>query len=192
MATSDSPCRVAIHVKVTDIEGDPLARHLTLGQAFCTSVLSRDFHNQIQPDGYDAVHKPARFDSDEDISLNFLYDLGVKGRLSQDEVLKIPHSVYLASREQGNWNFIPKPRPIGQVKLRARKYPWGGRLEQDMLEELQSLDTGVKSLDAEVKSLDAESLDAEVKSLDAEVKSQDAEVKVQDAEIKVQVAEVNS
>jgi hypothetical protein len=103
MAISDTSCRVAIYAKVTDIEGDPLRRHVTLGQAFCSSVLSRDLRNQIQPDGYDACHIPPNFDSDKDVSVYFLFDIGVKGRLSEDDLSLIPHFVYLASRAQGIW-----------------------------------------------------------------------------------------
>jgi hypothetical protein len=104
MTLSDTSCRVAIYVKVLDIEGDPLSRHITLGQAFCSSVLSRDLHHQIHPNGYDACHIPPKFDSDQDVSVYFLFDIGVKGPLlGDDDRSRIPHFVYLASRELGNW-----------------------------------------------------------------------------------------
>jgi hypothetical protein len=103
MATADTACRVAIYVKVTDIEGNPLRRHITLGQAFCSSVLSRDFRNKIRPDGYDACHIPSKFDSNQGVSVYFLFDMGVKGPLPEGGLSLIPHFVYLASRPQGNW-----------------------------------------------------------------------------------------
>ncbi|KAF2273439.1 uncharacterized protein EI97DRAFT_461099 [Westerdykella ornata] len=134
--SDDTSCRVAVYVKVTDIEGDLLRRHVTLGQAFCSSVLSRDFRNQIQPDGYDACHIPPNFDSDKDVYVYFLFDIGVKGRLPEEDLSQIPHFVYLASRAQGNWNFIPRPKAIEKAKQRARKYPWGGIVEQEMFAEL--------------------------------------------------------
>ncbi|KAF2001191.1 hypothetical protein P154DRAFT_521907 [Amniculicola lignicola CBS 123094] len=109
MAISDSSFRVAIYVKVTDIEGNPLSRHVTLGQAFCSSVLLRDFRSQIHPHGYDACHIPANFDSDKDTSVYFLFDIGITGPLAEDDLLLIPHFVYLASWAQGKWNFIPRP-----------------------------------------------------------------------------------
>ncbi|KAF2185436.1 hypothetical protein K469DRAFT_707684 [Zopfia rhizophila CBS 207.26] len=135
MAISDTSCRVAIYVKVTDIEGNPLSRHITLGQAFCSSMLSRDFRNQIHPDGYDACHIPPNFDSDKGVSVYFLFDIGVKGPLPEGDLSLIPHFVYLASRAQGNWNFIPRPRATEKVKQRAQKYPWGGTVEQEMFAE---------------------------------------------------------
>jgi hypothetical protein len=101
MAIRDTSCRVAIYVKVTDIEGDPLSRQITLGQAFCSSVLSRDFCNQIHPDGYDACHIPSKFDSDKGVSVYFLFDMGVKGPLPKGDLSLIPHFIYLASRAQG-------------------------------------------------------------------------------------------
>ncbi|KAF2439920.1 hypothetical protein P171DRAFT_369126 [Karstenula rhodostoma CBS 690.94] len=138
MATGETPCRVAIYVKVTDIEGDPLCRHITLGQAFCSRMLLRDFRYQIQPDGYDACHIPPNFDSDRDISVYFLFDLGVKGPLPGGNQSLIQHFVYLASRTQGNWTFIPRPRAIEKAKQRAKNYPWGGRVEQEMFAEQSS------------------------------------------------------
>jgi hypothetical protein len=103
MAAGCTSCRVAIYVKVTDIEGDPLSRHIALGQAFCSSVLSRDFRYQIQADGYDACHIPPKFDSDQSVSVYFLFDIGVKGPLPEGDLSLIAHFVYLASRAQGNW-----------------------------------------------------------------------------------------
>jgi hypothetical protein len=101
MATIDTPCRVVIRVKVTDIKGDPLRRHVTLEQALCFSVLSRNFHNQIQPDGYDACcHVPPNFDSARGVCVYFVFDICVKG---QAGLLSIPHFFYLASRARGNW-----------------------------------------------------------------------------------------
>jgi hypothetical protein len=79
MATTDAPCRVAIRVNVTDIEGNALSRHVTLGQAFSSSVLSRDFRNKIHTDGYDACHIPPNFDSPKGVYVFFLFDMGVKG-----------------------------------------------------------------------------------------------------------------
>jgi hypothetical protein len=79
MANIGTPCRVAIRVKVTDIEGKPLSRYVTLGQAFCSSVLSQDFRNKIRPDGYNACHVPSNSDSTKDVYVYFLFDIGVKG-----------------------------------------------------------------------------------------------------------------
>ncbi|CAI6337798.1 unnamed protein product [Periconia digitata] len=137
MATDKSPSRVAIYVKVTDIEGDSLWRHITLGQAFCSNVLLRDFRYQIQPDGYDTCHLPPNFDSSHDVHAYFLFDLGVTGRLSWEN---ISHSVYLASRAQGKWDFIARPSVIDKAKQRAQKYPWGGALELEVFAELKAFE----------------------------------------------------
>lgn len=66
-------------------------------------MLSRDLRSQIQPDGYDACHIPAHFDSDRGVSVYFLFDIGVKGPLSEEDLLLVPHYVYLASRARGDW-----------------------------------------------------------------------------------------
>ncbi|KAI8932499.1 hypothetical protein NX059_010681 [Plenodomus lindquistii] len=91
MAPIDTQCRVAIRVKVTDIGGSPLSRHVTLGQAFCSSVLSRDFRNRIDTNGYDACHVPSNFDSTKGVYAIFLFDIGVKG---QADLSLIPHFFY--------------------------------------------------------------------------------------------------
>ncbi|PVH92395.1 hypothetical protein DM02DRAFT_619972 [Periconia macrospinosa] len=134
MATDGSPCRVAIYVKVTDIEGDPLWRHIALGQAFCSNVLQRDFRYQIQSDGYDTCHLPPNFDSTHDVYAYFLFDIGVTGRLPREN---LSHFVYFASRVEGKWSFIPRPTAIDKAKQRAQKYPWGGTVEQEMFAELK-------------------------------------------------------
>ncbi|KAF2867045.1 hypothetical protein BDV95DRAFT_583451 [Massariosphaeria phaeospora] len=136
MAADHASCRVAIYVKVTDIDGEALCRHITLGRAFCSSVLSRDFRSKIHSDGYDACHIPANFDSRQALSVYFLFDLGVKGPLPAGDALQIPRFVYLASRAQGTWNFIPRPRAIEKVKERMQNYPWGGSIEQEIFAEL--------------------------------------------------------
>ncbi|KAF1963496.1 hypothetical protein CC80DRAFT_7407 [Byssothecium circinans] len=138
MATIETPCRVAIYVKVTDIEGNPLSRHITLGQAFCSNVLQRELQSQIRPEGYDNCHIPAGFDSENGICVYFLFDLGVTGPLPGGDASKIPHFVYLASRAQGDWKFIPRPRAIEKAKHRTRTYPWGGRVELEMFAALSS------------------------------------------------------
>ncbi len=79
MTNGDTPCRVAIFAKVTDIEGDPLSRHVTLRQAFCSTVLLRGLRNKIYTDGYDACHIPANFDFNQGVFVSFLFDIGVKG-----------------------------------------------------------------------------------------------------------------
>ncbi|KAH8692529.1 hypothetical protein GQ44DRAFT_635614 [Phaeosphaeriaceae sp. PMI808] len=138
MASSDTPCRVAIYAKVTDIEGNPLSRHVTLGQAFCSSVLLRDLRNKIRTNGYDACHIPAKFDSNQGVFVYFLFEIGVKGPA---DLSSIPHFLYYASRAQGNWKFILRPASE-KVKQRSQSYPWGGMIEQEMFAELNQGDSG--------------------------------------------------
>ena len=102
MAAGHESCRVAIYAKVTDIEGDPQSRYITLGQAFCSIMLLRDLRSKVQPDGYNACHVPAYFNSDNEISIYFLFNIGVKGPLSKYKLLQTPHFVYFASRARGD------------------------------------------------------------------------------------------
>jgi hypothetical protein len=97
------PSRILIYVKVTDIQGDRLKRPIQLGSDFCHQVLSRPFRDQINPDGYDAVHIPGGFDSDQDVRRYFAFDLGVNGPKSQTEMAGVPHYVFLASRQGDGW-----------------------------------------------------------------------------------------
>lgn len=109
----DEPCRVAVYARVTDIDGDPLERPITLGRDVCARFLMRDLQDTIVASrGYDAVHYPPNFDSEKDIRRYFLFDLGVTGRLSLEELAKLPHYVFLATKQAGVWlvNSICLPR----------------------------------------------------------------------------------
>lgn len=125
--------RVIISACVTDIGGNPQRRHNTLGSAFCEEVLHREFRASLQPSGYDHVHIPADFDSVKPVKRWFIFDLNVRGELEADEVARVPHSVYLGSRQGDKWIFIPRPQWIESAKLRANSYTWGGRLEQKLV-----------------------------------------------------------
>ncbi|GAT19423.1 similar to An18g02620 [Aspergillus luchuensis] len=90
----DIPRRVIMWVRVTDISGDPQRRHISLGEAFCKQILKRDFHAELHPSCYDHVHIPPDFDSDCPLK-------SVKQQLTAEDVAQIPHSVYLASCQNG-------------------------------------------------------------------------------------------
>lgn len=97
----DTPRRVIIYTCVTDITGDPQRRHNTLGETFCKQVLGREFRAELQPSCYDHVHIPPDFDSDRPLKRWFILDLGVVQQLTPEAVARLPHSVYLASRQNG-------------------------------------------------------------------------------------------
>lgn len=93
------PTRIIIYARVTDIEGCPQGRHIKLGNDFCQDVLARPFKSTLRPGGYDHVHIPGGFDSDGPLKRWFILDLDVTQPLSREDVLRLPHKVYLASRQ---------------------------------------------------------------------------------------------
>ena len=95
--------RVILHVCVTDLPGLPQNRHNFLGTLFCEQVLNRRFNNQLQVSKYDYMHLPPNFDTDQPVRRWFVCDLNVKGRLSKDDVLSLPHRVYNVSRQDDKW-----------------------------------------------------------------------------------------
>lgn len=92
------PTRIAIYACVIDITRCPQRGHITLGEAFCGIVLGREFHFKLHPAGYDHVHIPADFDSLEPLKRWFILDVDVIQPLSKEEVLQLPHPMYLASQ----------------------------------------------------------------------------------------------
>ena len=95
--------RVIIYACVTDLPGNPQARHYTLGDLFCKQVLKRHLNAKLQVSGYDHMYIPPGFDSDQPVKRWFIYDLNVTGRLKEEELLAIPHMVFLASRQNDKW-----------------------------------------------------------------------------------------
>lgn len=99
----DNQTRVIIRVCVTDIPGDPLKRPWTLGRLFCDNVLQRHFQPSITSSGFDSLHIPPDFDSSQPIRRWFIYDLDVIRELKREELLQIPHLVYLATLQHDKW-----------------------------------------------------------------------------------------
>jgi len=131
---SSTQMRAIIFVCVTDLPGEPLRRHTTLGEIFCSEVLHRPLNTQLHPSGYDGMIILEGFDSDKPVRRWFIYDLNVKGPLSQEElVAMIPHKVFLASRECGKWTFISRDMWNESAKSRCKGYVWGGRREQEVV-----------------------------------------------------------
>lgn len=91
------PTRVAIYATVTDIAGCPQRRHVQISQQFC-KYINRKFHPDLDPTLYDHVHIPADFDTPEPLRRWFILDLNVTRALDNEEVRKLPHQVYLATR----------------------------------------------------------------------------------------------
>jgi hypothetical protein len=97
--------RVVIRVCVTDLPGNPLGRHTTLAELFSANVLHRPINQVVTAAGYDGVFIPPGFNSEKPVNKWFIYDLNVSGQKNRDELLKLPHKVYLASSHGGNWLF---------------------------------------------------------------------------------------
>jgi len=95
---SSGQMRVIICVYVTDIPGEPLRRHTTLGELFCDQVLHRQLNSQLNPSCYDGMHIPEGIDSDNRVKRWLIYDINVQGPLNQEELLNIPHKVFLACK----------------------------------------------------------------------------------------------
>ena len=96
------PSRVVIYACITDIDGCPQRRHVEIGEDFCENILNRAFNPTLHPAGYDHIHIPADFDSPDPLKRWFILDLGVTEPLKQEDVLQLPHQVYLASQQNGN------------------------------------------------------------------------------------------
>ncbi|KAJ5348205.1 hypothetical protein MYU51_011051 [Penicillium brevicompactum] len=131
------PTRVIIYACVTDIVGSPQRRHLRLGEDLCM-MMNRPFQAALSPAGYDHVHIPADFDSENPIRRWFIVDLNVTQALSREEVSHIPHQVYLASRQNGKLTFIARDHWADKAKARAASYIWGGRQEQKMIDVMRN------------------------------------------------------
>lgn len=95
------PTRIVIYVCVIDIDGCPQRRHVKIGEDFCDLVLKRAFNPTLHPAKYDHIHIPADFDSLEPLKRWFILDLNVTEPLSREDVLQLPHQVYLASQQSG-------------------------------------------------------------------------------------------
>jgi hypothetical protein len=100
------PKRVLLYVCLTDMPGNPQARHTMLGNAFCRFIIQRDFQQQPEPSGYDHIHIPPDFDSIKPLKRWFILDLGVVETLDETQVSQIPHKVYLASHQGHEWSVL--------------------------------------------------------------------------------------
>ena len=104
--TQDLPQRVIIYARVSDVPDNPQRRHITLGDLLCKEVLNQGFHPQLQVTGYDHVHIPARFGSAKPFKRWFIFDLNVVTKLAREDVARIPHQVFLASRQAGDKRYV--------------------------------------------------------------------------------------
>lgn len=95
------PTRIVIYACVTDIDGWPQSRYVKIAGAFCENVLNRAFNHTLNPEGYDHIHIPGDFDSLQPLRRWFILDLDVIQRLDKEDVLRLPHQVFLATRQSG-------------------------------------------------------------------------------------------
>ncbi|KAF2245219.1 hypothetical protein BU26DRAFT_522318 [Trematosphaeria pertusa] len=140
---SQTQKRIIIQAYVTDIPGTPEERPFQLGNEFCKQMLERPIKAQVQLPAYDNIHLLPKFDSQKGKAW-FIYDLDVTGRMTREELSKIPHEVYLAScRRDGDnvfWTFTPREIWSKQAKNYASMYTWGGGPEQERLAKLKGED----------------------------------------------------
>jgi len=102
-STSADARRVLLHVCVTDIPGPTQKRFHTLGNDFSQYQFKRNIQDEPSSLGYDHPHIPGDFDSDKPLKRWFIYDFNVKGPLTKEQTLALPHEVYLASRQDEDW-----------------------------------------------------------------------------------------
>ena len=89
-----------------DIPGDCLARPFTVGEHFCRNVLIRPLRDKEDGDnGFDAVHIPPSFDSNQNVKIWFMLDIGVQGPISREQLPHIPLRAYVArvDKEKDSW-----------------------------------------------------------------------------------------
>lgn len=89
--------RIIIRAPVQQIPGDPLERPFTLCDRFCRSVIGRPLDRNS-----DGVHIPPSFDSDQDVRIWFMLDLGVSTPISREDLQKVPLKAYLARSDETN------------------------------------------------------------------------------------------
>ncbi|KAL4986290.1 hypothetical protein BDW68DRAFT_178907 [Aspergillus falconensis] len=129
--------RVLVFARVSDIPGHPQARHIALGDLLTGDLLGRKFHAIPRLPVYDHVHIPADFDSSQPLERWFIFDLNVGESLSRIEVTRLPHLVYLASRQGDQWILIRRDTSVEKAKSKAASFTWGGRSEQKLVTELK-------------------------------------------------------
>ncbi|KAH8585954.1 hypothetical protein B0O99DRAFT_93701 [Bisporella sp. PMI_857] len=121
-----NPLRVIIRVRVMDIPSGRNARVRCLGNIFCQQILSRQMNHDLKAECHDAEHCLPNFDSKYDVKAWFLYDFNVTGPLDKAEVMKIPHKVYLATRQEDSWIFTSRDLWVENAKNYCATYTWGG------------------------------------------------------------------
>jgi adenylate cyclase len=95
--------RVLLRVRVTDIPGPNQKRFHKLGNDFSQHQFERNIQDKPSLLGYDHPHIPGDFDSDQPSKRWFIYDFNVKGPLTKEQTLALPHEVYVASRQDEQW-----------------------------------------------------------------------------------------
>lgn len=88
--------RVIVRAHVKSIPGKPLSRPFTLGELFCQKELGRELRTRQDICGFDAVHLLPNFDSENDISGWFIFDIGVNRYVEREELVGMQHRMYYA------------------------------------------------------------------------------------------------
>jgi hypothetical protein len=102
MVDLEEEIRIVVRARVTDIPGSPLSRHIALANLFSAKVLGRKYQHKIISKGYDGVIIPPNFDSEMPINRWFIYDLNVIGEKTREELLTLPHKVYLGCKQEND------------------------------------------------------------------------------------------
>ncbi|KAH9208897.1 hypothetical protein DL95DRAFT_372767 [Leptodontidium sp. 2 PMI_412] len=135
-----NPLRVIIRVRVMDIPSEPEARVRYLGNSFCQQILGRQMNHDSKAECHDAEHCLPNFDSKHDVKAWFLYDFNVTRSFDKEEVTRIPHKVYLATRQSDSWIFTSRDMWVESAKKSCATYTWGGNYTKpsNVREELEN------------------------------------------------------
>lgn len=102
MQNPEGPQRFIIRVSVQNIPGEPNARPFSLYETFIERVLQRPSRLEVCTDGFDAIHIPPDFDTEQDASRWFIIDTGVTGQIPRRDMHNIPLKVFVGHLDNDN------------------------------------------------------------------------------------------
>jgi hypothetical protein len=100
---NDTPIRIVVAVRATDLPGEPGKRHNTLAELISANILKRPFRPWPQVKSFDYSHTVPDLDTNQPKRKWFICDFNVKNELSRTEVRLLPHKVYSMSLQDNEW-----------------------------------------------------------------------------------------
>lgn len=95
MQHSQGPQRFIIKVSVQNIPGDPCARPFSLYEIFSAKVLEQPSRLEPCADGFDAIHIPPDFNTENNAPRWFIFDTGVREKIAREDIHNIPLKAYV-------------------------------------------------------------------------------------------------